>query len=109
MTKEEIRRSWEDYKGPPLKKEKSEASESSAPAEQPEAPAKAEAAKNAPTKVEADKSKAKPKYSAGQWVGDQVLDPERIPNGYKCENGRITRQSRKETGRPEGIGLRFGP
>ena len=85
VTKEEIRRSWENYRGPPSKKV--EVTESSAPAEQPEAPAKAEAEKSAPTKVEAEKTKAKPKYTAGQLVGDQVLDPERIPNGYKCEDG----------------------
>ena len=45
VTKEEIRNSWENYKGPSTKIEKSEASESSAPAEQPEAPAKAEPTK----------------------------------------------------------------
>ena len=78
--------------------------------EQPEASAKAEAEWKAPTKVEAEKAKAaKPKYTAGQWVGDQVLDPDRIPNGYKFENGRITRQNRREAGRPDGIGLKFGP
>ena len=71
--------------------------------EAPSVPAPAEPSK-APAEAEAEKTKdAKPKYVAGQWVGDQVLDPDRIPKGYKCEDGRITRQNRRTSGRPEGI------
>ena len=55
---------------------------------------------NLPKEVKAE---PKPKYVAGQWVGDEVLDPDRIPKGYKCENGRITRQNRRENGRLDGI------
>ena len=51
----------------------------------------------------AKEKETKPKYTAGQWVPDEILDPERIPKGYKSEAGRTTRQNRKDNGRPEGI------
>ena len=45
---------------------------------------------------------AKP-YVAGQFVDPSTYDASRVPQGYKCEDGRITRQNKTSSGRPEGI------
>ncbi len=43
---------------------------------------------------------AKP-YTAGQIIDPSTYDAFRVPQGCKCEDGRITRQNKTPSGRPE--------
>ena len=51
-------------------------------------------------KVEVEK---KPPYKAGQWIDPATYDETRLPKGHKCEEGRITRQNRTDSNRPDSI------
>ena len=89
-------------------------SSSPAAVPQPEPPAEVARAEEAPPAEEvkeaaAEKPAAAPPappakpYVAGQFIDPDTYDVSRIPQGYKCEDGRITRQNKTSSGRPEGI------
>ncbi len=71
------------------------------PAEAPPVEAVKEAAAEPPAVVQ-QAPPAKP-YTAGQFIDPSTYDTSRVPQGYKCEDGRITRQNKTSSGRPEGI------
>ena len=54
------------------------------------------------TKLPPDVEKL-PQYKAGQFVDTASFDEPRIPKGYKCEDGRITRSNRTDSKRPASI------
>jgi hypothetical protein len=51
--------------------------------------------------AEPAEAKVKKPYEAGEWVAESKFDPDRLPKGYKLENGRITRI--RNSNRPESI------
>ncbi len=64
------------------------------------------AAENAPAETEAEKKDtgSKPKYTAEQWADPSLYEEARHPKGHKYEQGRVTKQNRRDSNLPEGTG-----